>query len=318
MMCRPHRPVISALLIDISGTLHVGKTPTPKAVDAFHRLRESSIPFRLCSNSSKESSTDLAKRLESLGFEISFQSKKEDFVYPGSHNSQILWTSIAAAAQLVKNMNLEKPLLLLSESAASEVLSQLSPNGRSALESVDNCYDSVVVGLSPSSFDYGHLNEAFRVLKGEHKCKVHDQQATPSVPLIATHKAKYIQTDDGLSLGPGPFVTALETATGVTAHVVGKPSKAFFNMVIDDIKLSEPLSDPAKLGKGAATNDRGKIAVIGDDVEADLGGGAVELGLWRVLVKTGKYRPGDETRKGIVPPDEIYDSFSDFIDSLLK
>jgi hypothetical protein len=30
--------------------------------------------------------------------------------------------------------------------------------------------------------------------------------------LIATHKARYIQTETGLSLGPGPFITALEEA----------------------------------------------------------------------------------------------------------
>lgn len=36
------------------------------------------------------------------------------------------------------------------------------------------------------------------------------------------------------------------------------------------------------------------------------------------VVKTGKYRAGDETRAGIVPPDEVYESFSDFVDRLLK
>lgn len=38
------------------------------------------------------------------------------------------------------------------------------------------------------------------------------------------------------------------------------------------------------------------IAMIGDDVEHDLGGGAAELGLVRFLVQTGKYRPRDEER----------------------
>ena len=36
------------------------------------------------------------------------------------------------------------------------------------------------------------------------------------------------------------------------------------------------------------------------------------------LVRTGKYRQGDETKKGVVPPDEICDSFSSFVDSLLQ
>jgi len=57
--------------------------------------------------------------------------------------------------------------------------------------------------------------------------------------------------------------------------------------------------------------------LVGDDIEADLGGGAVELQLWRILVKTGKYRSGDETRSGVEPPDESAESFAHWVDSLL-
>ncbi|PPQ85920.1 hypothetical protein CVT25_014797 [Psilocybe cyanescens] len=332
-MSKPYfggRPHITALLIDISGTLHVGTTPTLNAVNSFHRLRESSTPFRLCSNTSKESSASLLRRLEDMGFEVSPRTPKGD-ARPGDRHAtpqQLLWTSIAAAAQIVKSMHLKKPLLLLSESAREEVLAQLPQDkGDSRLAcGISNAhYDSVVIGLAPSCFDYDHLNAAFRVLKGEQKSATFNPDRSGAIPLIATHKAKYIQTEDGLSLGPGPFVAALETATGVSAHVVGKPSKAFFKMVIGDFKLAEPSDDPDQYGKIKPINDgesqsshRGKIAVIGDDVEADLGGGALELGLWRVLVRTGKYRTGDETRAGVVPPDEIYDSFSDFVDSFLR
>ena len=47
-------------------------------------------------------------------------------------------------------------------------------------------------------------------------------------PLIAIHKARYYKRKDGLALGPGPFVTALEYATDSKATVVGKPEKTFF------------------------------------------------------------------------------------------
>lgn len=47
-------------------------------------------------------------------------------------------------------------------------------------------------------------------------------------PLIAIHKARYYKRKDGLALGPGPFVTALEYATDTKATVVGKPEKTFF------------------------------------------------------------------------------------------
>ncbi|KAF8148853.1 HAD-like domain-containing protein [Crassisporium funariophilum] len=258
------RPNIIGLLIDISGNLHVGSTPTPLAVEAFQRLVDSKIPFRLCSNTSKESTASLVKRLRDMGFK----------------SPQPVWTSIGALSQFMKDMGSTEPYLLLSASAQEEVVAATRPHNGNI-----STYDSVVIGLAPSCFDYAHLDTAFRILKGENGGR------RSQVPLIVTHKAKYIQTESGLSLGPGPFVTALESASGVKAHIVGKPTKAFFQMVINDFSKEE-----------IPNHCKGRIAVIGDDVEADLGDGAVDLHLWRVLVKTGKYREGDEQKKGVLPP----------------
>lgn len=53
--------------------------------------------------------------------------------------------------------------------------------------------------------------------------------------LIAVHKGRYYSRGDGLALGPGPFVTALEYATGKTALVLGKPEKRFFLSALEDL-----------------------------------------------------------------------------------
>jgi len=46
-----------------------------------------------------------------------------------------------------------------------------------------------------------------------------DKDTKPS-QLVVTHKAKYFRDEDGgLSLGPGPFVGALEDASGVKAEI---------------------------------------------------------------------------------------------------
>ena len=154
-----------------------------------------------------------------------------------------------------------RPYFLLSDSAKEEC----TPEWFDPTQ--DEGYDSVVVGLSPPHFHYDVLTTAFRILKREAP-----YASTGSPPLIATHKAKYISTSSNqLSLGPGPFVSALESAAGVQAIVVGKPTRTFFELVISGLDLPEH------------PEVTGKIAVVGDDVEADLGGGAVELGLWRVL-----------------------------------
>ncbi|KAJ7080452.1 HAD-like domain-containing protein [Mycena epipterygia] len=297
------RPTLRALLIDISGTLHVGSTATPQAVAAFRRLQDSGVPYRLCSNTSKESTHDVSARLRGLGFDV---RDPLPTVAKVSGAAREVWTSIGALRRVMDDMGLRRPYLLLSDSARQELQYNSS-------EDEDNTpYDAVVVGLCPARLDYAHLNTAFRVLAREHPSRSERQPV-----LIAAHAGRFLEASSGgLALGPGPFVAALEYAVaGVKAQVVGKPSRAFFDAVIGDIDAYGCVA-----GGGASRSDvarESRIAIIGDDVEADLGGGALELGLWRVLVRTGKYRLGDETRTA-VPPDEVVDSFAAFVDSFLS
>ena len=53
--------------------------------------------------------------------------------------------------------------------------------------------------------------------------------------MIGVHRAKYYKRQDGLALGPGPFVSALEHASGVKAECVGKPEPSFFKLVLEDM-----------------------------------------------------------------------------------
>jgi len=277
------RPAIKALLIDLSGTIHIDKQPIAKSPHAIQRLRASSVPFRFCSNTSKESTATLRDKLAMMGIET---------------RGNELWTSIGAVNSLLLAKGLVRPFILASESAKEECLQSIHDD-----PALPEAYDSVVVAFAPAQFSYVALNTAFRVLMGEH----HTQrgQPRPGCPLIATHLARYIGDSDGaLSLGPGPFVAALENATGRSAEIVGKPERKFFELVL------------SSLGSDVLDQD-GVVAVIGDDIQNDLGDGAVELGFWRVLVRSGKYRDGDETRSGIRPPDEVCDSFSSFVESLL-
>ncbi|TFY63932.1 hypothetical protein EVG20_g6132 [Dentipellis fragilis] len=276
------RPPLRALLVDLSGTIHIGGDPTPRAAQAISRLRDAHIPVRFCSNTSNESSRALVDRLH--GMDIIIRDGE-------------LWTSLRAVTTELKSRSLSRPYIIASKSAKEEIL---GANGSNVREP----YDSVVVAYTPSQFDYPVLNTAFRVLTHE----LPSQQPTPHtpvkpIPLLATHASRYVQDTDGhLSLGPGPFVATLEYGAGIKAQVLGKPQKAFYDLV---------------LGSLGTETSGGAIAMVGDDVQGDLTGGAIECGLWRVLVRTGKYRPGDETRPGIQPPDEVFESFADFVDSLL-
>jgi ribonucleotide monophosphatase NagD (HAD superfamily) len=77
--------------------------------------------------------------------------------------------------------------------------------------------------------------------------------------------------------------------------VVGKPSEAFFELALSDLGV-EPSA----------------AAMVGDDVEADVGG-ALDAGIRGILVRTGKYREEDVRASGIEPT-AIVDSIADVPD----
>jgi HAD superfamily hydrolase (TIGR01458 family) len=124
-------------------------------------------------------------------------------------------------------------------------------------------YNAVLVGDGGEAFTYDRLNRAFRLL-------------LEGAPLLAMGNNRYFKERDGFSLDVGPFVTALEYAAGVRATILGKPAPDFFRAAIADL--------------GCKADE---VMMVGDDVAADVIG-AVSAGLQGVLVKTGKYRPGDE------------------------
>ncbi|WWC68731.1 TIGR01458 family HAD hydrolase [Kwoniella pini CBS 10737] len=293
-MSKRGRPAIKlkALLIDLNGTLHLGSEPTKNAVNAIEKLRKAKIPFIFCSNSTKESSKHLLSGLNDMGF----KAKQEE-----------LMTSLSACRQFVQERGYQRPYLLMSDSAKQEFTSSSS--------SAEKSYDSVILGLHPPSLSYDNLNIAFRILKQEPISVnlVENSFSKSSKPiLIAPHKSSYQQspsTDhlpEGLSLGIGPFVTLLEEAGGIQAEIVGKPTERFFELAIERLKRN------AGMEQGFNSND---IGIIGDDISNDLGDGAKELGLTRILVKTGKYRP--ESEKTNHPPDLLYETFAEFVEDFL-
>uniref|UniRef100_A0A3P9NCU1 Haloacid dehalogenase-like hydrolase domain-containing protein 2 n=1 Tax=Poecilia reticulata TaxID=8081 RepID=A0A3P9NCU1_POERE len=146
--------------------------------------------------------------------------------------------------------------------------------------------DAVVIGLAPDHFNYQSLNKAFRMI-------------LDGAPLIAIHKARYYKRKDGLALGPGPFVTGLEYATDCKATVVGKPEKTFFTQPLTQ-QSCNPYFTPYFLQDAR------------DDV-----GGAQNAGMLGILVKTGKYREGDE-RKIEPPPYLTCNSFPDAVEHILQ
>ena len=100
-----------------------------------------------------------------------------------------------------------------------------------------------------------------------------------------------------MSIGPGAFVEALEYAAETRATIVGKPTKSFFDLALQDLGIP---SD--------------HVGMIGDDARDDIEG-AMEAGIQGFLVQTGKYSKGDENKLRNLPT-LMKSNFSEIIHSL--
>jgi HAD superfamily hydrolase (TIGR01458 family) len=126
---------------------------------------------------------------------------------------------------------------------------------------------AVIVGDAGEALDYAALNRAFRELN----------EGAAFLALAANRTFK--DADGKLSLDAGPFVTALEFAIQRPALVLGKPSADFFLSATESMDCV-----PAR------------AVMVGDDAEGDVAG-ALAAGLaGGLLVRTGKFQPGDEAR----------------------
>lgn len=60
------------------------------------------------------------------------------------------------------------------------------------------------------------------------------------------------------------------------------------------------------------------VLQIGDDVQQDVGAAVASLGFRRFLIKTGKYRHGDEDDCAAGRPDWVGDDFASAVESILQ
>lgn len=228
--------MISAVLFDLSGVLYVGGEALPGAVQALRKLQAAGVPHRFVTNVTRTPSAELRQRLTGMGFDMPAEN---------------LFSAPIAARDYLKARQL-RPFMLIHPALEVEFA-----------EFRHGSPDAVLLGDAGDGFSYENLNRAFRLLM-------------EGAPLLAMGNNRYFQEADGLSLDIGPFVSALEYASGVRATILGKPAGAFFAGAVQS------------LGSHAS-----EVVMIGDDALADVEG-ALAAGLQGILVQTGKYRSGDE------------------------
>ncbi len=245
---------IRGLLLDLDGVLYVGDRVIEGARESLEILRLH-YPCRFITNTSTQALDSLHHKLSVMGFSIS----PEEII-----------SAPQAVVLFLKSQGTPVCHLLLADDVRRDF---------ACFPQSDSRAEYVVVGDIGERWHYAVLNRAFRLL-------------FEGAELIAVHKNRFWQTEEGLNLDIGAFVAALEYASAKQARIFGKPSPEFFNMALQEM--------------GLASNE---VAIVGDDIDSDIGGGQL-AGLFGILVRTGKYRES-YVRASPIRPDLVIESIRD-------
>ena len=251
--------MIRSLLIDIDGVLYQGDRVIPGAQNTVQWIQQNKIPHVFITNTTSRPRKSIVEKLDILGINISEDS--------------ILTPPVAACKWLSEHVP-GPTALFIPDATLIDFKSIIK------LVQEEEQASAVILGDYGENWTFSELNRAFRLLMDN-----------PKAALVALGMTRYWQASDGLQLDVGPFVKALEFATGCTAVVLGKPSIDFFKAALQ-LLPSEP----------------SKVFMIGDDIVGDIKGSQL-AGLKGILVRTGKFRNSDLTLD--IRPNAIIDSIAD-------
>lgn len=176
-------------LIDLDGTIYLGKTPIPAGKRFIESLQKQTIPFLFVTNNTTKTPTMVANRLATeFGIQIA---------------PETVYTASLATIDYMNEQNLGKTVYVIGESglidlilAAGYIWEEETP-------------DYVVVGLD-SAVTYEKFIKATLAIKR-------------GARFIGTNPDKNIPTERGLMPGAGALISFLKTSTQTEPVFIGKP-----------------------------------------------------------------------------------------------
>ncbi len=224
---------IKGLILDMDGVLYRGDDPIDGVAAAMAALQSSGIELVALTNNARSSAMEYSAKLAGLGMDL-----------PADR----IITAAEATARYLSDQDAAATVFI----AGGEVLAR-EIRAVGAVESQNPAF--VVAGfdmdmkLSTLSQAVAHLHN------GAH--------------LIATNPDPMLPVGTGVEAEAGAVIAFLETASGQTAYVVGKPNKIIFQQAL------------ASLSCGAEA-----VAVVGDTAATDIAG-ATASGLRSIQVASG-------------------------------
>ena len=224
-------------LFDLDGVFYKGKETRLKigGTEAVQALRAAGRRLFVLTNNSTDTSETVHQRL--LDFEIPV--RKEEVLTSGQMTSRYLRDRYGPVSYF-----------LVGEGGLD---SEMKKGGHKRVDGEEA--DFVVIGLD-RAVTYDVLDHAARL-------------ARSGAGVVATHDSALFMYKNGPAMAAGPFVRAVEYASGKRATVIGKPSPLMFRMALKQ-----------------AGCRKAEAVMVGDQLDTDIAG-ALRAGIDPILVTSG-------------------------------
>jgi 4-nitrophenyl phosphatase len=265
---------LRGLLIDLDGVVYSGREPIPGGAGFLAEARRRGLAFLLVTNNSTASPELVAERLGGMGIQVTsaevLTSAQAAAAYVRAHAEPGARVRIIGEDGLRQAAREEGLHIAADDGAADDWAAEdgaadddtaagngTGGNRAGAQAGRAHGVDWVLAGLD-RAFDYEKLADATRaILAGAH--------------FVATNADALLPIEGGRVIpGAGSIVAAIETATGVSPTVVGKPEPGLFEHGLRRLGDLPPE----------------QVAMIGDRLDTDVLGGK-RAGLKTILVLSG-------------------------------
>lgn len=245
---------IKAFIFDMDVVLYRGQERLPGARAFLQALQQANVPYVLLTNNSTQTVEQYVKKLDRMGIEATPE--------------QIMTSAVATALYLAERAEPGTPLYAIGMEGLRDALRE------QGFTLTDESPAYVVVGLD-THITYEKLRTATLAIRA-------------GATFIGTNPDRSLPTEHGLEPGTGSILAAIEAATDVAPHIIGKPQRGVLETAL------------GTLGASAA-----ETALIGDRLETDILGG-VRAGLRTIMVLTG-VTTRDDLANADVKPDLVFD-----------
>lgn len=261
------------LLIDLDGVVWIGREPVPGAAETLNALLGAGKELVFVTNNPGRPPAVYAERLQGMSVDVD--------------EARVVTAGMVVARLAAEAAGRGGAVFAIGATPLKEMVSAA---GATVVEGEAGREARVVVVSGHRGFDYEELLTAKLALDG-------------GAALFATSRDPTMPMPGGEWPGTGSILAAVETASGRTAEIGGKPERHLFEMALAAM-------DRGSLATGDVQGEprTGRVAMVGDRISSDVEGGR-RAGLETVLVLSGAGSRA-EAEAADPPPDHVLDDLS--------